>query len=530
MADWTLVEIPQWQGSSSPAAMRLVGGARQLAELVTPARRLRPQVSGSAGKTEGGVKNAGLLAANLAAVRAALSQAGAVTTMTAGGDCGVELAPVEAASRRYGERLAVVWLDAHGDLNTPASSPSGAFHGMVLRALLGDGPRFLRPENPIAPGQVVLAGVRALDPAEREFVRRHRIRQVRAAELATASALVEAVAATGAGAVYVHVDLDVLDAAEFGAVGVPERGGLTICQLTAAVRALAGRFVIAGIGITEYQPAGPADQAKLAPLMLALADIAAAAPPGEVAQIEQHAIAAWPAEISVDSGSWLLRHTPAMSRLRSSNAALPRSPQHHPERQLTQVEAFYAERGLPAAVQVSPAARHHELDEVLDRHGYRRDVPIEVLTADTADVAAIDRPSPAGRVELADEPTAAWRAAFTALDGHPDSAAVADRIISETGLPAAYVSLTLDHRPAGVGLIVGGPASWGGVYCMVTHPDFRQRGIGSAILVSGAGWALQHRISRLYLQVEQANQPARHLYGALGFGHAYSYHYRLARR
>ena len=133
-------------------------------------------------------------------------------------------------------------------------------------------------------------------------------------------------------------------------------------------------------------------------------------------------------------------------------------------------------------------------------------------------------------MELADEPTAAWRAAFTALDGHPDSAAVADRIISETGLPAAYVSLTLDHRPAGGGLIGGGPASWGGVSCMVTHPDFRQRGIGSAILVSGAGWALQHRISRLYLQVEQANQPAGHLSGARGFGHAYSSHSRLARR
>ena len=219
-----------------------------------------------------------------------------------------------------------------------------------------------------------------------------------------------------------------------------------------------------------------------------------------------------------------------MARLRSSNAALPRSPQHHPERQLTQVEAFYAKRGLPTAVQVSPAASHVELDEVLGRHGYRWDVPIEVLTAETADVAAIDRPLPAGRVGLADEPTAAWRAAFTALDGHPDSAAVADRIIAKIGLPAAYVSLTPDHRPAGVGLIVGGPASWGGVYCMVTHPDFRQRGIGSAILVSGAGWALQHGISRLYLQVEQANQPARRMYGALGFGHAYSYHYRLARR
>jgi arginase len=50
------------------------------------------------------------------------------------------LEPVSAALARHGDGLAVVWFDAHGDLNTPESSPSGAFHGMVLRTLLGQGP------------------------------------------------------------------------------------------------------------------------------------------------------------------------------------------------------------------------------------------------------------------------------------------------------------------------------------------------------------------------------------------------------
>lgn len=165
-----------------------------------------------------------------------------------------------------GGRLAVVWLDAHGDLHTPASSPSGAFHGMVLRALLGDGPGLLSPVRTLTPAQIVLAGVRALEPAEREFVHRHQVRLIGPAQLAAPSALVEAVAAMEPEAVYVHVDLDVLDPGEFGAVGFPEPGGLTTGQLTAAVRALAGRFAIAGAGITEYQPGDPADQATLAPL------------------------------------------------------------------------------------------------------------------------------------------------------------------------------------------------------------------------------------------------------------------------
>lgn len=523
-----VVEVPQWQGSSSPTAQRLIDGAQALAVLLPPARRAPAQVTASPGATEDGVKHAGALAANLAAVRAALAEAGDLTPVVAGGDCGVELAPVEAAICRHGERLAVVWLDAHGDLNTPASSPSGAFHGMVLRALLGEGPGSLRPSQPLAPQQIVLAGVRALDPAERDFVRRHRIRLAGAADLGTPAALVEAVAATGARAIYLHVDLDVLDPAEFGAVGVPEPRGLSVGQLTAAVRALAGRFTVAGAGITGFEPRGPADQAKLGPLALALADAAAAAPAGEVAEIEEHAVAAWPAETTVDTGSWLLRRTPGMSRLRSNNAALPRSPERRPGQHLAQIEAFYAERGLPVAVQVSPAAQHEELDAILASRGYRHEAPIEVLTAHTADLASPGRSAPAAQVDLAGEPTPEWVAAFSTLDGHPDSTAVADRVISSIRLPAAFARASVAGHPAGIGLFVGGQATWGGVYCMVTHPGFRGRGIGSAILAAGARWALGQGIGRLYLQVAQANQPARRMYGAAGFGHFYSYHYRIS--
>ncbi|NUS03623.1 MAG: arginase family protein, partial [Nonomuraea sp.] len=88
-------------------------------------------------------------------VREAVSGAGwDGLVVTAGGDCGVELEPVAAARRRFGERLVVVWFDAHGDLNTPDSSPSGAFHGMVLRALTGEGPDGLVAGEPVGPGQV----------------------------------------------------------------------------------------------------------------------------------------------------------------------------------------------------------------------------------------------------------------------------------------------------------------------------------------------------------------------------------------
>lgn len=247
----TVVEVGQWQGSGSPTARRLAAGAAELAALIPGDRRIRVPITDDLGE-------------NLAAVRAAGLDD---RTVVAGGDCGVELAPIEAALAAYGDGLAVVWFDAHGDLNTPESSPSGAFHGMVLRTLLGEGPPELAPRLTLRPSQVVLAGVRALDPSEKEFVAEHDIALVPAAEL---ESLPSVLAATGAKAVYLHIDLDVLDPAVFASVGCPEPGGVSLAALVDAVRAVTARFPLAGVGITEYEPARPADRDVLITLADAL--------------------------------------------------------------------------------------------------------------------------------------------------------------------------------------------------------------------------------------------------------------------
>src|SRR5689334_22634558 len=121
MTDVLVLEVPQWQGSSSATARRLVVGARSLAELLpisehvcVPADR-RPEST----KVTEGVRHIDVLAQNLRTVRETLEQVDAPVVVTVGGDCGVELGPIEQASRRHGDRLAVVWFDAHGDLNTP---------------------------------------------------------------------------------------------------------------------------------------------------------------------------------------------------------------------------------------------------------------------------------------------------------------------------------------------------------------------------------------------------------------------------
>lgn len=239
----TLIEVPQWQGSSSPTAPRLVEGAAQITSLITHDERFRATTSHVR------VTPGATLVETASRVRDVLPGQG--LTVTVGGDCGVELEPIAAATRRHGDRLAIIWFDAHGDLNTPASSPSGAFHGMVLRTLLGEGPEELVPPMPLKPSQVVLSGVRALDSAEHAYIQHNQF--------------VDANTLREDAVLYVHIDLDVLE--DFTSVGCPEPGGLPPKALLSQLSELSSRHEIVGLGLTEYAPSAPADETLLADLI-----------------------------------------------------------------------------------------------------------------------------------------------------------------------------------------------------------------------------------------------------------------------
>jgi arginase len=253
----TVVVIPQWQGSAARDPQRLAEGAHRLSALLPAARRTVVDVDPRPGQDLDGVRHLDVLTRSLEATRAALGPIGDDTPLAVGGDCGIELAPVARAVARHGDSLAVVWFDAHADLNTPDTSPSGGFHGMVLRTLLGQGPSPLspRPTERLSPRQIVLAGARALDPAERDFIESEGIRALSVQALGEPDQLVSAVAETGATHVYLHLDLDVLDPEHFTSLSCPEPGGLHPDQLRAALCALTRRFHVAGMGITEHAPA-----------------------------------------------------------------------------------------------------------------------------------------------------------------------------------------------------------------------------------------------------------------------------------
>jgi arginase family enzyme len=143
-----------------------------------------------------------------------------------GGCCCAHVGAVRELSRRHG-RVAVVWIDAHGDLNTPESSPSGNVWGMPLRMLIDAGD--------VDPGDVTLLGARSLDPPEEEFIAAAGIRRA-LGELPEH--------------VYVALDCDVIEPGELD-VFMPEPGGLSLGRLEELLASLPRPV---GAGLTGLRP------------------------------------------------------------------------------------------------------------------------------------------------------------------------------------------------------------------------------------------------------------------------------------
>lgn len=253
--------VPQWQGSPAPRAMHLADGAEAIAGDLPRAATVRVDVPASAGESlDTGIRRFSALTRVHDALTDALdshagSDADPQVPIVIGGDCGVAVTAIAHAATTH-DRLAVVWFDAHGDLNSPESSPSGAFAGMALRAVFDELP--LAGSGAVPVERVILAGARELDDGEIDVITQTGLRVVDVAALADADALTDALAATGATAVYVHVDLDVLDPAVIAGVALPVPFGLSLDELLAAIRAVRAAVPLVGASITGFAPASAA--------------------------------------------------------------------------------------------------------------------------------------------------------------------------------------------------------------------------------------------------------------------------------
>lgn len=195
-----------------------------------------------------------------AAVRQA-AEAGAFPLLI-GGDHSVAMGSLAGLSHG-GKRLGVIWLDAHGDVNTEQTSPTGNAHGMVLAAATGLAKVNLREidaaSSLLNPHRIVIVGARDLDEGEKRLLARNGIRCFTMSDvdrLGVRSVIMRAIAAAGNGTDGIHVslDLDVLDPHEAPGVGTPVHGGFTYREARYAMELLHGTGAVTSMDIVEVNP------------------------------------------------------------------------------------------------------------------------------------------------------------------------------------------------------------------------------------------------------------------------------------
>jgi len=167
------------------------------------------------------------------------------------------------AMAEQGARLGVIWLDAHGDLNTPATSTSGNIHGMPAAHLLGEGDPVMSalasPSPAVLPEHLVYVGLRDLDPPERAMIHRRgmtafTMRDIDERGLPAIMREAIAKAGTGTGGVYLSCDADWVDPSEAPGVGTPVPGGATFREAHLAMEMLADSGLLVGMDFVEINP------------------------------------------------------------------------------------------------------------------------------------------------------------------------------------------------------------------------------------------------------------------------------------
>ncbi|MEO7192512.1 MAG: arginase [Vicinamibacterales bacterium] len=192
-------------------------------------------------------------------------EAGALPVIL-GGDHSLAAGSVAASSdaaARQNSEIGLIWLDAHGDMNTPASSTSGNVHGMPLAALLGDEPSELARigvRHPsVRAAHTVIIGARNLDELEKQRIRESRahvftMKDIDRDGIAAVMTRALAIVCEGTSALHVSFDLDVCDPAIAPGVGTPAKGGLNYREAHMVMEMIADTGRLTALDLVEVNP------------------------------------------------------------------------------------------------------------------------------------------------------------------------------------------------------------------------------------------------------------------------------------
>lgn len=190
-----------------------------------------------------------------------------------GGDHSLAAGSVAGTSaffRAQKKKIGLIWLDAHTDMNTPETSPSGNVHGMPLAALLGLGPGALRDIEGFYPkldvANVTVIGTRSIDPVERENIQKVGLRVITMKEVdmrGMKAVMEEALerACQGTAGFHCSFDLDVVDPQTAPGVGTPVRGGITYRESHLAMEMVADTGCLLSLEVVELNPVMDASNA-----------------------------------------------------------------------------------------------------------------------------------------------------------------------------------------------------------------------------------------------------------------------------
>jgi arginase len=249
-----------------PSAIRYAGLASRLEELGHEYADLGNVETAVPEATEAGDEHARFLSQiketsqRIAGLVSHAARAGFVPVVL-GGDHSVALGTLAGLRDVHGPGGAI-WIDAHGDLNSPETSPSGNVHGMVLAAALGlAGDRFLDEGwglPALEPGRVALVGVRSLDDGERELLRDQDVKVFTMSDLdrlGVERSVREALAhVAGPGFVHVSLDMDAIDPDVAPGVGTPVRGGLSYREAHLTMELVAESGLASSLDVVEVNP------------------------------------------------------------------------------------------------------------------------------------------------------------------------------------------------------------------------------------------------------------------------------------